>query len=162
MLFRNVTLSDAADIASVYNHHVEHTTVTFDTEPLSVEAMRDKISGIAAEYPYIVCEADGCVVGFCYAHQWKEKAAYSCTWETTVYVAQEFCSCGIGRKLMLSLIEECRKRSDCHALIACITSPNPASEALHRSLGFTQASHFHSVGNKFSEWLDVTDWELIL
>ncbi len=162
MLFRSVAPSDAADIAAIYNYHVENTAVTFDTEPLTSDAMRDKIAAISALYPYIICEVDGRVAGFCYAHQWKEKAAYLQSWETTVYVSQDYCGQGIGRQLMLRLIEECRLRGNCHALIACITSPNHASESLHRSLGFSQVSHFRAVGYKFSEWIDVTDWELVL
>ncbi len=160
MLFRPVMLSDAADIAHIYNYYIENTTVTFDTVPIGVEVMRNKISAIISAYPYIICEHSGKVIGFCYAHKWKEKTAYAQTWETTVYVAQEYCGQGIGHQLMRKLVAECRCRTSCHALIACITSPNPASESLHRSLGFQKVSHFYAVGNKFSRWLDVTDWEL--
>ncbi len=162
MLIRKVKPSDAADIAAIYNHHVLNTNVTFDTEPLSVETMRDKIASIAACYPYVVCEKEGRVAGFCYAHQWKEKAAYAHTWETTVYVSEECLRYGIGDNLMRHLISECRNSGNCHALIACITSPNPSSEALHRELGFKQVSHFRGVGYKFHERIDVTDWELEL
>ena len=61
---------------------------------------------------------------------------------------------------MHHLIEACRKDSGVHVLIACITQGNEPSERLHESLGFTQVSRFHEVGQKFGQWLDVVDYEL--
>jgi len=49
-----------------------------------------------------------------------------------------------------------------HALIACITEGNDASNSLHLGLGFKQVSHFEKVGMKFGRWLDVLDFELLL
>ncbi len=42
-----------------------------------------RIASICGRFPYIVCEQDGHIVGFCYAHEWKERAAYGGIWETT-------------------------------------------------------------------------------
>ena len=58
-------------------------------------------------------------------------------------------------------IEECR-RDGYHALIACITEGNAASDALHLRLGFKRVSRFEKVGLKFGRWLDVVDYELLL
>ena len=33
---------------------------------------------------------------------------------------------------------------------------------LHEQLGFQLVSHFHEVGRKFDQWLDVCDYELHL
>ena len=49
-----------------------------------------------------------------------------------------------------------------HALIACITCPNTASEHLHENLGFVPVSRFREVGQKFGTWLDVADYQLLL
>ena len=68
---------------------------------------------------------------------------------------------GIGKELMLHLIEECR-RYGLHALIACITEGNEASYALHEKLGFEKVSYFREVGRKFGKWLGIVDYELIL
>lgn len=101
------------------------------------------------------------IAGYCYAHAWKERAAYRHTLETTVYLASEYQGKGIGKQLMQTLINECRHRGY-HALIACITEGNEASNSLHQKLGFKQVSHFEKVGLKFDRWLDVFDYELIL
>lgn len=161
MLIRKVRLSDAAEIAEIYNRHIIHTTVTFETEPVDADEMKRRIAGFSADGLYFVCESEGKVAGYCYAHTWKTKDAYSRTLETTVYVAENFKHAGVGTMLMERLISECR-RSGIHALVACITDGNAESVDFHRRLGFRRVSHFSQVGRKFGEWIDIEDYELIL
>lgn len=160
-MIRRVKLEDAKAITTIYNEYVEHSVVTFDTEPLREEDMRSRIAEIATRFPYFVYEEDGRVTGYCYAHLWKERDAYKHTLETTVYMAPGYLGKGIGKMLMQRLIEEC-KREGYHALVACITEGNAASDSLHLGLGFKQVSHFEKVGLKFGRWLDVVDYELLL
>lgn len=160
-ILRPVERKDAAAIAEIYNHYVEHSTITFDTEPLSQEQMWQRIAGISSTHPYIVAESDGRTIGFCYAHPWKEKNAYRLTAETTVYIAPSHHRQGLGTLLMRKLIAECGRRG-LKALIACITGGNDASETMHLNLGFRQVSHFEKVGHKFGADLDVNDFELLL
>lgn len=160
-MIRNVELQDAAQIADIYNGYVKNTDISFETEQVGKAEMQERIRQIAARYPYIVYEKEGRIAGYCYAHEWKERAAYSKTLETTVYLHPAFKRQGIGNALMRALIEECRK-SGFHALIACITDDNKGSIALHEQLGFRQVSHFKEVGYKFGRWLGVVDYELLL
>lgn len=154
-------MADCKAIAGIYNGYVESSTATFETEPVSEEEMRRRISDIAASYPYLVYEVDSKIAGYCYAHAWKERAAYSKTLETTIYLSEGYKGKGIGRMLMTELIEECRKRGY-HALIACITAENEESRAFHLKSGFKQVSLFEKVGIKFGRRLDVVDYELLL
>lgn len=160
-MIRPVRLEDAGAIADIYNEYVMHSVATFETEPLQEVEMRSRITDISADYPYFVYEADGEVVGYCYAHAWKKRAAYKYTLETTVYLSPLHTGKGIGKQLMTTLIEECR-RSGYHALIACITEGNEVSNSLHTGLGFKQVSCFEKVGLKFGRWLDVVDYELLI
>lgn len=160
-MIRRVQLRDAKAITAIYNEYVEHSVATFETEPLREEDMRIRIAEITAHFPYFVYEQEGEIVGYCYAHPWKQRAAYRHTLETTVYLARGNEGKGIGKALMQRLIEECR-RDGYRALIACITEGNAASDALHLKLGFRQVSHFEKVGLKFGRWLDVIDYELLL
>ncbi len=152
---------DAAAIAAIYNEYVLHTTISFETAALTPEAMQARIVAYSAECPYLVYENDGKVLGYCYAHRWKERAAYAHSWESTIYLAPGAQGNGIGRVLMQELISRCRK-AGCRVLIACITQGNERSCHFHESLGFRQASHFHAVGEKFGSLLDVVDYELNL
>lgn len=158
---RPVTLADAGRIASIYNRYIADTTITFETEPVTPEEMRTRIETISSAFSYFVYEYDGVVLGYCYAHLWKEREAYSKTLETTVYLAPEACHQGIGSQLVHRLIEDCRSRGY-HALTACVTADNLSSLHFHQRLGFRQVSRFSEVGRKFDRWLDVIDLELVL
>ena len=160
-MIRYVQSADAAHITLIYNYYIENTAISFETCPLSTEGICDRITQISEKYPYFIYEIDGRVVGNCFASQWKKRDAYRNTVESTVYVDIAFQGRGIGRALMGRLIEELKIRSF-HAIIACITIPNPASTTLHEKLGFRQVSVFREVGYKFDRWLDVGDWELLL
>lgn len=160
-IIRRVAAEDAAGIANIYNVYVTRSTASFEVEPVGVDSMRQRVEQISAHYPYWVYETGGRVVGYCYAHEWKERPAYRCTYETTVYVAEDYVGRGIGRQLMERLIDSCRL-CECRVLIACITAENEASIAMHRKLGFEPVSRFREVGRKFGRWLDVVDCELLL
>lgn len=161
-MIRNVTPADAKAITDIYNQYILNTTISFETEPLTAEQMGERIKDISTEYPYYVYEnEDGTISGYCYAHRWKEREAYSHTLETTIYLAPGIERRGIGTQLMHMLIDECRHRGFV-ALIACITGDNEASIKMHASLGFEQKSCFEKVGIKFGKMLDVVDMELLL
>lgn len=160
-MIRQANPDDAAEIAAIYNKYVTETTISFETEPVSVSEMRDRILAISSSFPYLVCERGGHIVGYSYAHLWKERAAYARTLETTIYVASDCRGQGIGSTLMRTLIETCRKQG-ARALIACITDENKSSVAMHARLGFKQVSQFEKVGIKFGRELGVTDMELLL
>ena len=152
---------DAAAIAGIYNEYVLHTTISFETSALSPAQMEARIAAYSAECPFLVYEEAGAILGYCYAHRWKERAAYAHTWESTIYLAPAACGKGIGPALMQELISRCRT-AGCRVLIACITQGNERSCRFHEALGFRQASHFHAVGEKFGRLLDVVDYELSL
>ena len=162
MLIRSVNPDlDAETITAIYNFYVKETVVSFDIASLDAPTMKKRIINIADAYPYYVCEEDGEVVGFCYAHPWKERAAYDQTLETTIYLSPKVKYRGIGKRLMERLIDECRRR-EYVTLIACITAENAESCEFHEKLGFEKVSHFHKVGYKFGRFLDVVDYQLML
>lgn len=160
-MIRNVTLSDLAEITVIYNYYIEKTCITFETEPVTETEMTRRMEAIRAQYPYLILEEEGVLVGYCYAHAWKEKKAYEHTAEVTIYLHPSYISKGYGKKLLSALIDACRHHG-LHVLIACITFPNTSSVRLHEAVGFTQVSRFKEVEKKFGQWLDVYDFQLIL
>jgi len=160
-MIRNVKPEDTKAIACIYNEYVMNGTATFETEAVTEVEMGTRIAGISRYFPYLVYETDEGIAGYCYAHQWKERAAYRFTLEVAVYLSPGYTGKGVGKQLMLKLIEETR-RNGYHSLIACITEGNDASKALYASLGFKQSSYFGEVGYKFGQWLGIADYQLIL
>ena len=160
-MIRSVRVEDAAAIAAIYNYYVLDSTISFEVAPLGEEEMRARIEQTVAEFPYLVWESEGQLLGYAYAHRWKERAAYAGTWEVTIYLHPQSCGLGIGSRLMQQLVTDCR-RAGCRSLIACITGENAASRAFHARHGFRQVSHFVRVGMKFGRLLDVVDYQLEL
>lgn len=103
-MIRSVNGDDCEAIAEIYNDYVVNSTATFETEPITAEEMRGRISSIYPAFPYFVYEEDGKIRGYCYAHAWKERAAYSKTLETTVYIADKYRGRGIGKILVSVLL----------------------------------------------------------
>lgn len=97
-MIRPIRIEDAAAVAAIYNHYIEHSTATFDTEPLSDRQMLSRLEAIVGHRPgYVSLSEAGELQGYAYAHPWKEKAAYRYTLETTIYLAPRFVGQGIGR-----------------------------------------------------------------
>lgn len=162
MIIRPVQTADARALADILSYYIVHTTISFQTEITDENRMEQIISTVVPQYPFLVTVSEeGVVAGFAYAHPWRSYEAYKHTAETTVYLHPDFCGQGIGRALMLELIDQCRAMG-LHTIIACITQNNENSKLFHQSLGFSQISHFKAVGFKFGEWLDVLDYQLIL
>lgn len=160
-IVRPIMQSDAEAITEIYNHYIKETAITFEVEPITAEEMASRIREISTNFPYFVYEEKGKVLGYCYAHLWKQRAAYSKTLETTIYLDKNATGRGIGSLMVKHLIELCREQGY-HALIACITEGNEASVRMHEKLGFKQVSEFKEVGRKFGQWLGVVDLEFLL
>jgi len=158
---RAATTADAEAIAAIYAHHVLHGTASFDEEPPSVAFWRDKISAVQArDWPFLAANDDQ-LVGYCYATQFRDRAAYQFTCENSVYVHPDHVGKGVGRKLLNELIPAARE-ARFRQMIAVIGGAEPASVALHRACGFTEAGRMKSVGFKFGQSLDSVYMQLSL
>lgn len=160
-MIRPVRIQDAEAICQIYNYYIKNSNYTFDTEPKELDQIQKQIEASIGKTPYFVEENDGKIDGFCYVHPWKAKAAYSKTFEVTVYLHPSALGKGLGKLMMMKLIQE-SKALGVHALIACITEENEKSFHLFESLGFKRVSCFTQVGQKFGRWLGVRDYELVL
>ena len=155
---RAATESDAAQLATLYNHYVLHSTVTFEEQAVDADEMRRRLAAVAAAgLPWLVAVADDAVVAYAYATPWRPRSAYRFSVEVTVYVADAARRRGHGRRLYAALFDRLRA-AGLHAALAGITLPNDASIALHEAMGMTKVAHLPEVGFKFGRWLDVGYW----
>lgn len=154
LVVRPVQLSDAPAIAAIYAHHVLHGTASFDTVPPDVAFWRSKIANIIGRnWPFLVAERASKLVGYCYATQFRDRAAYAHTCENSIYVAPRLLGQGIGTLLLDKLIEAAAA-AGFEQMIAVIGGGEPASVALHTRLGFEHAGRMREVGLKFGRKLD--------
>lgn len=82
---RTVTENDAEQLLEIYAPYVEKTAITFEYEVPSVEEFKSRIKGTLKKYPYFAAELDGKIVGYAYAGEFKERAAYDWAVETSIY-----------------------------------------------------------------------------
>ncbi len=122
---RDVRVEDSARICEIYNYYVESTSISFEEEPVPQQEMARRIEAVSRNYPWLVYESDGEVLGYAYLSRWKERSAYRYTAETSVYVAEGHTGEGIGTALM----QRARKGQELEvlALIAVIALPNKKS-----------------------------------
>ena len=109
-MIRVVKETDAVHIAKIYNHYILNTLITFEEQPVTPEELLERIKSITTEYPWLVFEEDGRVVGYAYATRWKERSAYRRTVEAAIYLDVQDIGRHIGSQLTAALLDELRKR----------------------------------------------------
>ena len=103
MMIRPVQLSDAAAIRAIYQPYVTETAITFEVDVPTVQEFESRITKTLTQFPYLVAEVDGKVVGYAYASTYYARAAYDWTTELSIYVAKEARGQGIGSALYTCL-----------------------------------------------------------
>jgi len=152
---------DEAAICAIYNHYIERTTITFEIDALSREQMRARIEAYVQAYPFYVCELEGTVRGYCYATQFRPRAAFRHTVEASVYVDANVCGRGVGRAMYATLMSELETR-DVRTVVGVVALPNEASERLHDAFGFSRVGQLREVGRKLGQWIDIAYFQKML
>ena len=154
LAIRAAAVSDAAEIAAIYAHHVVHGTATYETVPPAESVFRSKIEEIDARgWPFLVATDAGGVAGYCYATQFRDRPAYAGTCEDSIYIDHRLTGRGLGGTLLYALMEAA-KDFGFEQMIAVIGGAEPASAALHARAGFIEAGRMRNVGRKFGRVLD--------
>jgi len=142
---------DVYSVKSIYDHYVERSIATFDTEPSSLASWDEKLTRM------YIAEEQG-VVGFAYASTYRPRPAYDGTVETTIYLAPEAAGRGIGRLLYSTLLDRLDAEG-VHTSVAVIALPNDASVALHQAFGYVETGVLREVGHKFGRWIDTAFYQ---
>lgn len=152
---------DVPAITAIYNEAILTTTATFDTEPLSLENRQAWFNNRTSDFPVIVAEVSGQVVGYASLNRWSDRRAYDISAEKALYIDSKYRGKGIGRALnnyMLKLAES----TNLYTIILRITADNEASLRLARSSGFSDVGILRRCGKKFDKVLDVVYLQKIL
>ena len=152
---RDAATADMAAVQAIYAYHVLHGSASFEETPPSVDDMvgrRDAV--LKAGLPYLVAERQGRVVGYAYATPYRPRPAYRHTIEDSIYVEHGLNRLGIGRALLVELIQRCEQGPWRQMLAVVGNSENTGSLALHDRLGFRIVGTLKSVGFKFGQWVD--------
>ena len=146
--------SDLPQILSIYAPYVENTTITFEYDVPCRREFIQRFWDITRQFPWLVWEEEGEILGYAYASHPYTRAAYRWCAEPSVYLKPQAQGRGIGRKLYAAL-EEILKLQGYQVLYALVTEDNLGSLLFHEKLGYRQSVLFPNCGFKFGRWMGV-------
>jgi L-amino acid N-acyltransferase YncA len=152
---------DADALVAIYAPFCAESAVSFETEPPSRAEMARRIEATLEQYPWLVAEHQGQILGYAYANAHRQRAAYRWSVETSAYVDEKHRHKGLGRQLYGELFSLLKRQGFVNAF-AGITLPNAASVGLHENIGFRALGAYKNVGYKAGAWHDVGWWQLDL
>jgi phosphinothricin acetyltransferase len=159
---RLVTPADHAAAAAIYNHYVETSTATFQTEPVTAaEWAADSTGGDPDRHGAWALADDSTLVGYVLVQPFKSRCAYRDTAEVTVYLAPDATGRGLG-SAALAHVDDHAATHGLHALIAVVCAENDASLRLFERHGYERVAHLREVGSKFGRLLDVVYLEKVV
>ena len=160
-LLRLAAQGDSEAILAIYAPYITDTTITFEYEVPSADAFARRIEGIAADYPYLVCEVGGEIAGYAYASKHRERTAYLYDVDAAIYLHPDYHGSGAARRLYGCLFWILAELGY-YNVYAAYVDPNEKSMRFHEKMGFRPVGTFRNTGYKHGKWLDVTWAEKIL
>jgi L-amino acid N-acyltransferase YncA len=159
LIVRPCFQQDLELVQLIYAHHVLSGTGSFELVAPDLQEMTERWSHIVSKgWPYVVASPASDlsrVMGFAYATQYRDRAAYARTFEVSVYAAPTTLRQGAGALMLSEVLTALRADGVREALAFIGDSYNAASIGLHRKLGFKHVGTLTNVGEKFGRLLDV-------
>jgi phosphinothricin acetyltransferase len=165
MQVRDATPADAVVINMLYNNTVTSTTVAWTEahEPLEVrQAWLER--QLQANYPVLVAEIDGAVVGFASYGDFRDSSkwpGYRFTVEHSIHIHPDHQGHGVGSALLVELFARAVSGGK-HVMIGAVDSSNVGSLRFHEQHGFVEVARMPETGFKFGRWLDLVLVQRIL
>ena len=155
VVVRPATPADVPAITRIYADAVTHGTASFELEPPDQTEMARRLQALLeGGFPYLAAEIDGALVGYAYAGPYRPRPAYRYSVEDSIYIDANARRKGLGRALLVRLIEDAEHRGFRQMIAVIGDSAQTPSIELHRALGFRMIGAVESVGFKFGRWLD--------
>ena len=160
MSIRLATTQDIPAILDIYSPYVENTAISFEYATPSLEAFTARFLHHTAQFPWLVWEEDGRILGYAYACAPFERAAYQWCAEASIYLHPDAHRRGIGTKLY-QVLEQILTKQGYITLYSLVTSQNTGSLAFHLARGYTVRAEFPRQGFKLGQahgvtWLEKT------
>ncbi len=151
MSIRRATVQDVPRILEIYGPYVKNTAISFEYTVPTIEDFTRRFLDITAQFPWLVWEEDGVILGYAYGSRPFERAAYQWSAESSIYLCPEACGKGIGKSLYTAL-EQILQRQGYRKVYAIVTTDNENSVAFHRAMGYRHTATMPDCGYKFGKW----------
>jgi phosphinothricin acetyltransferase len=153
---------DAERAAEIYRPSVEGSYISFEEVAPDAAEMASRILATLARTPWLVAEVDGgLVVGYAYASEHRQRAAYRWSVDISAYVDADWHGRGVGKALYTELLPILGRQGFIN-VYAGIALPNDASVRLHEAIGMSLIGVYERVGFKLGAWRDVAWYGLRL
>lgn len=152
---RPVKFEDLPQIHEIYAKSVETDTASWEYEAPSLDEFINRYSAIINnDFPYIIAEIEGKIIGYAYISTYRARIGYRFTVEDSIYINSEFYGKGIGTALLNELIKIAKSKNYKNIIAVIGDTHNYASIKLHEKCGFKHIGTMPSIGYKFDKWLD--------
>ena len=105
MTIRFAGLQDVPALLEIYAQYIP-TSVTFEYVLPTREEFARRVEAIGRDWPYLVCEEGGGVLGYAYAHPVWERAAYQWNAELSVYLDRAHTGTGLGLSITKAILQQ--------------------------------------------------------
>ena len=151
-MIRIATEADIPAMLEIYAPYVENTTYSFEYDVPCRKTFLQRFYAITAQFPWLVWEEAGTVLGYAYASAPFERAAYRWCAEPSIYLAPQVQGKGVGRKLY-TVLEAILEKQGYQVLYSLITEENTGSVRFHEKMGYHSCVTFPNCGFKHGRWL---------
>ena len=155
MAIRLARQEDLGAILSIYAPYIEQTAYSFEYTVPTREVFEKRFLDITAQFPWLVYEEDGVVLGYAYGSAPFERAAFSWCAEVSVYLAPQAQGRGVGKQLY-RVLEAILIAQGYRLIYALVVSGNTRSLAFHKKLGYRFLAEFPGCGQKFGKLHSLT------
>ena len=157
-MIRIATEADVPQMLAIYAPYILNTTHTFEYDVPTEEEFLQRFRTLTAQFPWLVWEEAGRILGYAYGSAPFERAAYRWCAEDSIYLLPEAQGRGIGTRLCRAL-EKVLFYQGYLRIYALITAENKSSVAFHKKLGYTVRGEMPEAGIKFGRkigviWMD--------
>ena len=150
-MIRIATEADLPAMLAIYAPYVLTTTYSFEYEVPTESAFLQRFRSCTRQFPWLVWEENGEVLGYAYGSAPFERAAYAWCAESSIYLRPDAQGRGIGGKLY-RVLEQLLRKQGYQTLYAIVTQENTGSLQFHSRVGFAHLATFPRCGYKFGRW----------
>jgi len=153
---------DVPAITALLNSEIKNGIAHFGTDSIEEQEIYEQLYAARSRFPwYTAQDESGAFLGFCKSAPWSPRGGYDWTAEITIYIAKQAQGQGVGKALYTRLLDTLRAQRF-QIVVAGISEPNPASVALHTSIGMKQTGYNKTMGFKHGRWIDVSYYQMLL
>lgn len=159
MVIRQAAWEDLGKIAEIYNQGINARRATFETRERTADDLKSWLEDI--NYPLLVADQDGDILGWVHASSYRARECYSGIAEFSIYVHEKSQGKHVGDTLMLAFLPAC-EQAGFWKVLSRIFPENTASRALCKKHGFREVGLYEKHGKLDGVWKDVIIVEKLL